>query len=220
MFWLRNFTRTFNFQWERDGLPPEAPFPYKPYRDRKLDLEKLPFPHDFTEEDPPDYLDILMGFMLFTKDIAPHDELWIPKSRQCLTSWLTVGFITWHCQFHPRIEWIGQSEDDLKATGNIKYANALYSNQENWQKALHPLASGIEGTTHKIEWANGSLFRSLASGIRKFASSHAHGYFSDETAHISGVEATLNIVKPAVKQIICVSSVAPGHFWDQVNQAV
>jgi hypothetical protein len=36
---------------------------------------------------------------------------------------------------------------------------------------------------------------------------------SDETAHQAGAEATINIVKPAVKQIVCVSSLAPGWFW-------
>ena len=220
MYWLRNCTKTFNFQWERNHQQPEAPFPRKPFLDRKIDLKALPFPHEFTPDDPPDYLDVLMGFLLFTKDIAKHDELWIPKSREMMTSWTVVGYITWHCQFRPQIEWIGQSEDDLKAQGNIKYANALYSNQPEWMKAMHPLASGAEGTSHKIEWATGSLFRALPSGVRKFASSHAHGYFNDETAHQAAAEATLNIVKPAVNQIVCVSSVAPGFFWSGVEQSV
>jgi hypothetical protein len=59
-----------------------------------------------------------------------------------------------------------QSEDDLKAMGNIKYA---YTNQPQWMKQMHPLASGEEGTSHKVEWATGSLIRALPSGIRKFA---------------------------------------------------
>jgi hypothetical protein len=54
----------------------------------------------------------------------------IPKSREMMTSWTLVGYITWHCQFRTQIEWILQSEDDLKAMGNIKYANALYTNQQ------------------------------------------------------------------------------------------
>jgi hypothetical protein len=197
MYWLRKWTRTFNFQWERDHQQPEAPFPYRPFADRKIDLRSLPFPHDFTAADPPDYIDILMGFLMFTKDIAKHDELWIPKSREMMTSWTVVGYITWHCQFRPQIEWILQSEDDLKAMGNIKYANALYTNQPQWMKQMHPLHSGEEGSSHKVEWATGSLIRALPSGIRKFASSHAHGYMSDETAHQAGAEATINIVKPA-----------------------
>jgi hypothetical protein len=139
---LRNCTRTFNFQWERDHQQPQAPFPYRPFVDRKIDLDALPFPHDFTAADPPDYIDILMGFLMFTKDIAKHDELWIPKSREMMTSWTVVGHITWHCQFRPQIELILQSEDDLKAMGNIKYA---YTNQPQCMKQMHPLACGEEG---------------------------------------------------------------------------
>ena len=119
MYWLRKWTRTFNLQSERDHQQTRAPFPYRPFADRKIDLRSLPLPHDFTAADPPDYLDILMGFLMFSKDIANHDELWIPKSREMMTSWTVVGYITWHCQFRPQIEWILQSEDDLKAMGNI-----------------------------------------------------------------------------------------------------
>jgi hypothetical protein len=42
MYWLRRWTKTFNFQWERDHLQPEAPFPYRPFADRKIDLRSLP----------------------------------------------------------------------------------------------------------------------------------------------------------------------------------
>jgi hypothetical protein len=43
------------------------------------------------------------GFLMFTKDMAKHDELWIPKSREMMTSWTVVGYITWHCQFRPQV---------------------------------------------------------------------------------------------------------------------
>jgi hypothetical protein len=118
------------------------------------------------------------------------------------------------------MEWLSQSESDLKAQGLIKDAGILYGNQQDWLKRLHPLKSGTDVTLHQIEWANGSTFRGLPTGLRKMTSSHPYGYFSDETAHQSGAEATIDIAKPAVKQIICVSSVAPGHFWNQVAQVV
>jgi hypothetical protein len=222
MYWLRNCTKTENYHAREQGREPVAPFPLKQFKDRKIDLAALPpqFKHDFTEADLPDYLDITMGFMMFTKDIDPRNCLFIPKSRECMTSWLTVGFITWMCQFHEKIEWLSQSETDLKAQGLVKYSNILYANQAGWQKKLHPLKRGEEGTQHQIEWANGSTFRALPSGIRKMASSHPYGYFLDEAAHLPAVEATINIARPVTKQIIAVSSVAPGWFWDQVSQAV
>jgi hypothetical protein len=64
------------------------------------------------------------------------------------------------------------------------------------------------------------MVQGVAAGERQLASEHPFGYFSDETAHQAVAEATINIAKPAVRQIICVSSVAPGYFWDQVSQAV
>jgi hypothetical protein len=220
MYWLRNCTKTENYHWKEQGREAVAPFPYKPFTDRTIDLAALPFPHEFTRDDPPDYLDVLMGFMMFTKDIAKQDELWVPKSRELMTSWTAVGYVTWMCQFHEKMEWLSQSETDIKAQGLIKYSNILYSNQEEWQKNLHPLKNGVEGTLHQVEWANGSTFRALPAGIRKMASSHPYGYLSDETAHQPAAEATLNIAKPACKQIIAISSVAPSWFWNEVSEAV
>ena len=82
-------------------------------------------------------------------------------------------------------------------------------------KDLHPLKRRKnEGTLHKIEWENGSWFLALPGGIRKFASQHPHGYFNDESAQ-PACRQTVNIVKPTVKQIINVSSVAPGNFADE-----
>jgi hypothetical protein len=218
MLWLRHWTATENFQWQEQGLQPKMPFPYKPY-DLKREhwqqvIAALPFEHDLTPDDPPDYVDIVAGYWMCTK------ELFIPKTREMMTSWLICGLITWHCQFHASVEWLSQSEDDLKAQGLIKYANILYANQPEWLKARHPLKRGEEGTAHKIEWANGSTYLGLPSGVRKLASRHPHGYFSDESAHQPAWEETLNVAKPAVRQVVCVSSVAPGSFWNEVQAAV
>lgn len=212
MYWARNWTKTENFQWQAQGLQPKAPFPYKPYRDREVDLKALPFPHDLTLDDPPDYLDIAMGYMLVSK------ELWIPKTREMMTSWLVILFITWFCQFYDTTGWIAQSEDDDKAKGLVKYANTLYANQPEWMRTMFPLKSGEnEGTLHQLEWANGSWFQGVPSGERKLASRHPHGYFNDESAHQPGVERTRGIALPAVRQSLFVSSVAPGYFWDNAQ---
>jgi hypothetical protein len=216
MYWLRKCTKTENYQWKEQKLEAVAPFPYKPWpRDSgKLTqamLDALPFSHDLMLDDPPDYLDIVMGYLLSTKLLN------VPKTREMLTSWIVVGFITWFCQFFPATGWIAQSEDDLKAQGLISYANILYKNQPTWMKVEHPLSRGRadEGTKHRIEWGNGSWFMALPSGIRKTASRHPHGYFNDESAHQPAWKPTMNIVMPAVKQVINVSSVAPGDFADE-----
>jgi len=78
----------------------------------------------------------------------------------------------------------------------------------------YPLKRGDAGTQHDIGWAHSSSFIALPSGERKLASAHPTVYFMDEAAHIPAAEATINIAMPAVRQIIAVSSVAPGFFAD------
>jgi hypothetical protein len=218
MYWLRKLTATENFQWKEQGREPVAPFPHKPYLDRKIDLSILPFPlgEDIKSgREHLDYLDVTMGYLLVSKDLL------IPKTREMMTSWLVVGFITWFCQFYEKIEWLSQSEMDEKAMGLIKYSNILYRNQPAWLKEMHPLKRNTtEGTQHAIEWGNGSLYRALAQGERKVASSHPHGYFNDETAHQTAAGATVDVARPAVKQVVCVSSVAPGWFATECGEAV
>ena len=209
MYWLRNQTKTENYHWQEMGLKPEMPFPYKPFTDRRIDLAALPFDHEFTEVDPPDYLDVVMGLML-----KKESQLYIPKTREMMTSWLVVGFITWYCQFFEKTEAYSQSESDNKAQGLVKYADILYTHQDEWLRDRYPLRRGDAGTLHDIGWANGSSFKALPSGERKLASAHPTVYFMDEAAHIPAAESTINIAMPAVRQIIAVSSIAPGFFAD------
>lgn len=242
MFWLRELTRTENHHWQEQGLEPFAPFPFEPYglpvwtrgctaehvhspeACARARLAEMPFEHEFGRGEPcarcqphgfpfcvPDYFDIAMGFLLTTK------LLYIPKTREMMTSWTVVGYLTWECQFYKAIEWMSQSEDDRKAMGLIRYANALYTQQRDWLKARYPLRRGTEGTQHELEWAHASKFTALPSGDRKLASAHPKGYFNDETNHQPAAKATIAVVIPAVKQIVCVSSVAPGWFWEETK---
>lgn len=206
MFWLRECTKTENYHWEAQGRQPKEPFPYKPHGfDDWRGLNPLEHP-EF------DYLDHLMGALL--KSYADRKPIYIPKTREMLTSWLVVGYITWACQFFPNIEAVGQSEKDDKAQGLIKYANILYDNQDGWLKQRHPLKRGDTGTAHRIEWANGSSLTGIPQGERQTASKHPTIYFNDESAHQPAWEATINVVKPVAKQIICVSSAAASRFGD------
>jgi hypothetical protein len=89
MYWLRNWTKTENYQWRDQGLDPVAPFPYKPWPRGSCRIEfeglRQVFNHDLTDDDPPDYLDVAMGYLMSSK------ELNIPKTREMMTSWLVVG---------------------------------------------------------------------------------------------------------------------------------
>lgn len=195
MYWIRNWTKTEDYQWQAKGLEKESatsPFPYKPHPEAITDW---------------DYLDWVMKYILIEK------ELYIPKTREMMTSWLVCAYITWHCQFFPAIGWLAQSEKDDKAQGLIKYSNILYRNQPDWLRAHFPLKRhNEEGTKHRVDWANGSWFKALAQGQRQSASDHPHGWFNDESAHQPAWKAALNIAKPAVRQVICVSSAAASDF--------
>lgn len=191
MFWLRQCTLTENYQWQAQGRLPKESFPFRPHPQQERD-----------------YLDWTMHYILTEK------ECFIPKTREMMTSWLVVGYIAWMCQFFPATGWLAQSEKDDKAQGLIKYANILYDNQADWMKKLHPLKRGDTGTKHMIEWANGSWFKALPQGERQSASEHPYGYFNDESAHQVAWEATVNVTRPAVKQILCVSSAAASRFGD------
>lgn len=219
MFWLRTLTKTQNFHWQEQGREPVAPFPYVPYPKEswskaKLDALRAWFPHELTVDDPPDYLDIVMGFLLTQKRIN------VPKSREMLSSWSVCGYGTWRCQFFESVQFIGQSEKDEKAMGLVKYANTLYDNQPQWLKDRFPLKRGEAGTLHSIEWRNSSDFVGVPQGSRQVASFHPTIYFSDESAHQSDYTETLSVVAPVAKQIICISSAAPGGFGDECEMPV
>jgi hypothetical protein len=198
MYWVRSWTKTKNFHWQKQGLTAEQsirPFPYKPHPEG---VEGW------------DYLDWMMHYLL---DSFKHGyDLYVPKCREMMTSWEAVAYITWSCQFFPNIQAVSQSEKDDKAKGLVAYANTLYENQPDWLKARCPLKRGESGTEHKIQWANGSEFIGVPQGERQVASYHPTIYFNDESAHQPAWKATVNIVKPVAKQIVCVSSAALSDF--------
>ena len=213
MYWLRNWTRTENYHWEKQGLPAKAPFPHKPYpaellADYGIPADKLDW----------DYLDWVMSYLIRSYELGK--PLYIPKTREMITSWLVVGYITWSCQFFVNLQAVGQSEKDGKAQGLIEYANILYDNQPDWMRKRFPLKRGESGTKHLIEWAHGSSFEGVPQGERQTASTHPTIYFNDESAHQPAWKATVGIVKPVAKQIICVSSAAFSDFGIACQEAV
>lgn len=201
MYFLRQLTKTTNFHWEKQNLPPKAPFPYRPY---PAGLNPNSAHPDW------DYLDWIMFYLLDSYERGY--DLYLPKCREMMTSYTVVGYCLTMCQFFPNIECVWQSEKDEKAKGLIEYANALYDNQEPWLKKRFPLARGESGTQHEIRYSHNSKCIAVPAGERQTASHHPTIYFNDESAHQAAWKATLNIVKPVAKQIICVSSAAYSEF--------
>jgi hypothetical protein len=82
LYWLQNFTKTFDEHWQEKRSQPYARFPDKPY---------MPW--------------------LF-KLLTSERRLFIPKSREMMISWAVVGYGVWRCQFFPRTRaapsWFGE----------------------------------------------------------------------------------------------------------------
>ena len=67
LFWLTTFTATENPHHEHQGLPYRAPFPMKKH-----------------------FVPLFEAFLEYE-----GDHLFIPKSREMMTSWSVVGYATW-----------------------------------------------------------------------------------------------------------------------------
>ncbi|HEV2491486.1 MAG TPA: hypothetical protein VG204_00275 [Terriglobia bacterium] len=75
------------------------------------------------------------------------ERLFIPKSREMMISWAVIGYAVWLCQFFERTRVIVQAQklekviDLISGRGNPGYAEALYQQQDQFLKELHPLVN-------------------------------------------------------------------------------
>ena len=181
---LTRFTKTEDEHWSAKGAPPVAPFPKH------------------------DYFVPIVSFMI------ESNAVFIPKSREMMTSWLSCGYITWMCLTRPHIFWLIQTDKKDKALQLVEYCRILYRNSEKWIKLRVPL---ISDTKQELRWANGSHVRAVPSGVHQVRAYHPYGYFMDEAAFIPDAELCFNAARPVAKQIIAVSSDGLGWFHDQCN---
>ena len=79
LFWLTKFTKTEDNHYLFKGTPPVAPFPEK------------------------QYFAVVLGYILNSP------RIFLPKSREMMTSWLVCGYIAWMCQWFSQIQWILQT---------------------------------------------------------------------------------------------------------------
>ena len=69
-------------------------------------------------------------FAVALNEILDSPRVFIPKSREMMTSWLVCGYIAWMCQWHPYIEWILQTEKEDKAKELVNCCHILYQRLE------------------------------------------------------------------------------------------
>jgi hypothetical protein len=192
LYWLQNLTRTVDDHALAKGTPSEMPFPKKSY-----------FPH---------VLRAMLGPI-----VAPSDKcqpLFIPKSREMMTSWLACGYIAWLCQWRPGTFYIIQTAKEDKAIELVRYIRILWENQERWLQQRYP----GRATNTTFTWQNDSRVLAVPCGEDQVRMYHPFGYFMDEAAFLPEAQHCYDAVFSVARQIIAVSTAQPGWFADQCGR--
>lgn len=184
LYWLRIHTLTENEQYLQEGREFKAAFPDK------------------------QYFDILFKYL------AERDRLFIPKSRDMMTSWSAVGWGANRAQFH-KATVVVQTESEDKAKKLVKYASILHHNQADWMKARHPLS--IDSTLH-LAYKDGGEFFGIPCGESKIRIHHPTIMILDEASFLPGAEALYNAAHPVAGQIIAISSAGEGWFMNECER--
>lgn len=185
LLWLTQYTATEDLHWLQKGTPPVAPFPLKTY------------------------LLVAMRYLLTC------DTIFIPKSREMMTSWLVCGYIAWMTQWLPHIFWILQTEKEDKATQLIAYCRILFNRQPDWMKERNPL---VVSNSVELKRENGSHVMAVPQGENQVRLFHPYGYMQDESAFLPEAEQSFNAVRPVCKQIVAVSSDEVGWFHNECKR--
>ena len=179
LLWLTKYTATEDNHWKAKGTEPIASFPRKEY------------------------------FAVIFRLILDSPRIFIPKSREMMTSWLVCGYIAWMCQWNQYIEWILQTEKEDKAKELVNYCRILYQRQESWMKRRVRVTAD---NATELTLSNGSHILAVPKGANQVRLFHPHGVMFDEAAFLPEFSDCYNTVQPVAKQIIAVSSGAPGPF--------
>ncbi len=182
LLWLTQYTKTEDTHWVSKGTQPIAPFPRKEY------------------------------FAVVMKYLIERPKVFIPKTREMMTSWLACGYIAAQCQWLPGLTWVMQSQKETKANELVNYCRQLYRLQDPWMKKR---VSVIADNVSELKLSNGSKIIGIPQGADQWRSHHPHGALFDEMAHLVGAEECFNIAAPVARQIIGVSSVQPSWYANE-----
>lgn len=181
LYWVQNWTNTENPKFAAQGVPFKAPFPRKSY------------------------------FAPVFAEFYKYDRLFIPKSREMITSWSVMAFAANRAQWH-QAEVVVQTDSEDKAKELIGYASCLYRNQPEWLKALHPLMR--EPSQLEIEFRAGGRLFGIPKGVHKIRMFHPTIVIFDEAAFLPEFQQSYDTAHPVAGQIIAISSAGPGAFAD------
>lgn len=184
LYWATNWTRTENPHYLQQGLEYRAPFPSKSY------------------------------FVPLFAALRDETRIFIPKTREMLTSWACMVYAT-HAAQWKKAEVIVQTDSEEKAKQLVGYSECLYRNQEPWLKSRHALSG--EPSQLALEWKDGGRVFGIPKGEHKIRMFHPTIYVMDEAAFLPEAEQCYNAAHPVAKQIIAISSAGPGWFGDQCS---
>lgn len=187
LLWLTQYTATEDNHWMAKGTPPVAPFPRKEY-----------------------FVPVLAA-MIRSK------RLFIPKSREMMTSWLSCGYIAWMCQWFPTTEWVMQTEKEDKVVELVNYCRILYRRQQPW---MSERVSICRDNATELVLSNGSHIVGVPKGANQIRLFHPYGVLFDEAAFLPEFGACYDTAHPVAKQIIAVSSAGPGRFADECQLGI
>jgi hypothetical protein len=194
MYWLHNCTNSYDPKAMALGMNPVRPFPKWKYFD-------------------------VMAYFLTRP--AEYPRIFIPKSREMLSSWLVAAYATFLAQWTPYAQVICQTEQESKATKLVGYSKCLYDQQAEWQRKMHPLKGGYFKTRPgkdkelELKFANGAEIIGIASGANQIPSYHPSLAVLDEAALWPEAALSYQLALPVAAQIICVSTARPGWFQDE-----
>ena len=185
LYWAQNHTRTENPKWREQGLEFKAPFPRKSY------------------------------FAPLFERFKSKKRLFIPKTREMLTSWSVMIWACGEAQWN-KAEVIVQTDSEDKAKELVGYADCLYRNQDDWLRQRHPLAS--EPSHLEINWADGGRVFGIPKGEHKIRLFHPTIYIMDEASFLPEAQQCYDTAHPVAGQIIAISSAGPGWFGNQCSR--
>ena len=184
LFWAQHWTKTENPHYLEQGFEYRAPFPEKSY------------------------------FIPLFEAFQNQSRLFIPKTREMLTSWAVMVWATHRAQWF-KAEVVVQTESEEKAKQLLSYSECLYRNQADFLRNIHPLDS--EASALSITWKDGGKVFGIPKGENKIRIYHPTIYVMDEAAFLPEAQQCYDAAHPVAKQIIAISSAGPGWFGDQCS---
>jgi hypothetical protein len=182
LLWLTKYTATENPKYESQGLPFIGPFPAKGY-----------------------FLPLFNAFL-------SEERMFVPKTRDMLTSLSMVGYATFQAQWH-KWDCLIQTNTLDKAKALVKYSANFYNFQADFLKARHPLQTN-DPLVCELTWRGGGRVKAIPSGEHAIRTWHPALVLFDECAFAEEFQQSWDAACVAYQRI-GISTAHPGFFAEE-----